>query len=294
MFQEEWVFRGRLEQRPLASRFQKVSKGFKVYNHRYTDTNSYRSWLFKLLNYEIREKTKQLANTVLRKGAVILEKKYYVNKVNVLLSDHTKFRKLDNEPSSRIIQLEDKLKRMLKHLKDNDSISLKTYNQLRASGSLPGILYGLPNVHKPDEPVYSQTDDVAMGSPLGPTLVYALSFYHESEWISDYPYHFKPLLYKRYVDDIFLLFNDVSHVNMFLNYVNSKHDNISFSSEVEVNSSLSFLDIRLDHDHNTFKNSVYKKTTVTGVGLNYLMMFKVNAVRTLLHNCFQIVQTGIL
>ncbi|XP_069976574.1 uncharacterized protein, partial [Penaeus vannamei] len=35
---------------------------FKVYNHRFTDTKIYRSWLFKLLNYEIRQKTKQLAH----------------------------------------------------------------------------------------------------------------------------------------------------------------------------------------------------------------------------------------
>jgi len=140
--------------------------------------------------------------------------------------------------------------------------------------------------------LYSQTDGVPMGSPLDPTLANAFLFYHESKWIADCPSHFIPLLYKRYVDDIFLLFNDVSHVNMFLDYVNSKHDNIHFTSEVEVNNSLSFLDIRLHHDHNTFKTSVYRKPTFTGLGLNYLsflpMMFKVNAVRTLLHRCFQI------
>jgi len=70
--------------------------------------------------------------------------------------------------------------------------------------------------------LYSQTDGVPMGSPLDPTLANAFLFYHESKWIADCPSHFIPLLYKRYVDDIFLLFNDVSHVNMFLDHVDSK------------------------------------------------------------------------
>ncbi|XP_069992340.1 uncharacterized protein [Penaeus vannamei] len=60
---------------------------------------------------------------------------------------------LGNEPFSKIIQLEDKLNRMLKCLKDSDTISSDTYNQLRASGSLPGMLYGLPKIHKPDVPI---------------------------------------------------------------------------------------------------------------------------------------------
>ncbi|XP_069992864.1 uncharacterized protein [Penaeus vannamei] len=81
--------------------------------------------------------------------------------------------------------------------------------------------------------LYSQTDGAAMGSPLGPTLANAFLCHHESKWLADCPSHFKPVMYKRYVDDVFLLFNELSHVNMFLDYVNSKHVNIQFTSEVE-------------------------------------------------------------
>ena len=31
--------------------------------------------------------------------------------------------------------------------------------------------------------------------------------YHESNWLEDYPKHFKPVYYKRYVDDVFVLFD---------------------------------------------------------------------------------------
>ena len=48
---------------------------------------------------------------------------------------------------------------------------------------------------------YSQIDGVAMGSPLGPTLAIFLC-YHENNWLKDSPKDFKPVCYKRYVDDI--------------------------------------------------------------------------------------------
>ena len=53
---------------------------------------------------------------------------------------------------------------------------------------------------------YSQIDGVAMGSPLGPTLANLFLAYHEENWLNDCPIQFKPTYYRRYVDDIFLMF----------------------------------------------------------------------------------------
>ena len=58
-----------------------------------------------------------------------------------------------------------------------------------------------------DNKYYSQIDGVAMGSPSGPTLANIFLCYHESNWLKDCPKNFKPICYKRYVDDIFVLFN---------------------------------------------------------------------------------------
>ena len=96
-----------------------------------------------------------------------------------------------------------------------------------------------------DNKYYSQIDGVAMGSPLGPTLTNIFLCYHESNWLKDCPKNFKPIYYKRNVDDIFVLFIKPEHALLFLEYINKKHKNIKFSIETELNGSLSFLDFKI-------------------------------------------------
>ena len=88
--------------------------------------------------------------------------------------------------------------------------------------------------------------------------------------LEDCPAEFKPALYKRYVDDTFLVFRKADHVNKFLQYINSKHQNIKFTKEIEDNCKLPFLDVLLEHHDNEIKTSVYRKKTYTGAGINYI------------------------
>ena len=74
-----------------------------------------------------------------------------------------------------------------------------------------------------DNCFYSQLDGVSMGSPLGPTFVNVFPCHHEKQWLDDYPKHFKPVYYKRYVDDIITLFKSPEDVPLFANYLNIKH-----------------------------------------------------------------------
>ena len=57
-----------------------------------------------------------------------------------------------------------------------------------------------------DQQFYKQHDGVAIGSPLGPTLANVFLCYHEKIWLQNCPSEFKPVNYRRYVDDTFLLF----------------------------------------------------------------------------------------
>ena len=93
-----------------------------------------------------------------------------------------------------------------------------------------------------DGKIYKQTE-VAMGSPLGPSLANAFLCFHEQIWLNDCPEDLKPVYYRRYVDDIFALFRSLDHLEKFTNYLNSKHKNIKFTYEKESNNSLPFLDI---------------------------------------------------
>ena len=60
--------------------------------------------------------------------------------------------------------------------------------------------------------IYQQIDGVAMGSPLGPIFanIFVIPW---TVLLHNCSSSFKPLLYRRYVDDCFLLFNSVSFLS---------------------------------------------------------------------------------
>ena len=84
-----------------------------------------------------------------------------------------------------------------------------------------------------DGEYYKQIDGVAMGSPLGPTFANIFLCFYEQIWLENCPVEFKPVVYRRYVDDTFLLFRSYEHIEKFRAYLNFQHPNIKFTSEIE-------------------------------------------------------------
>ena len=78
---------------------------------------------------------------------------------------------------------------------------------------------------------------------FGPTLANIFLGYHERKWLANCPNAFKPLYYRRYVDDIFLLFTNTQGLEQFQEYLNSQHPNMNFTSEIESDNSLAYLDV---------------------------------------------------
>ena len=113
-----------------------------------------------------------------------------------------------------------------------------------------------------------------MGSPLGPSLANVFLCYHETIWLENCPSEFKPVTYRRFVDDTFLCFYWKRHIEKFRNYLNRQHKNIRFTSETESENSMSFLDIKISRDNNKFKTSVYRKPTFSGVFTNFGSFFR--------------------
>ena len=68
-----------------------------------------------------------------------------------------------------------------------------------------------------DGKFYEQCDGVAMFSSLGPTLANVFMCYFENIWFENCPAHFKPIVYRRFVDDTFLLFRTKDHIEKFKN-----------------------------------------------------------------------------
>ena len=120
-----------------------------------------------------------------------------------------------------------------------------------------------------DNKMYKQLDGVAMGLPLGPTLANAFLSHYEKIWLKDCPLEFKPVVYRRYVDDIFVLFKSQEHLPSFVNYMNSKHRNMKFTSEYENSNSFSFLDVKVTRCEDGFSTSVFRKPTFSRVFTNF-------------------------
>ena len=137
---------------------------------------------------------------------------------------------------------------------------------------------------------YKQTDGVAMGNPLGPTMANIFMCFFEKQWIDTCPAEFKPVFYRRYVDDIFVLFKNPDHIKQFKDYLNGCHPNIKFTDEIENDDKLPFLDVNVCRQNGSFSTTIYRKSSFTGLYSNFKSLvppqFKKGLIFTLLHRLF--------
>ena len=93
--------------------------------------------------------------------------------------------------------------------------------------------------------------------------------FYEQKWLDDCPIELKPPYYRRYVDDIFVMFSHPEDLEKFFHYMNSRHNNINFTKELEENNSLYFLDVLVFRNVDTLVTSIYRKPTFSGVFTNF-------------------------
>ena len=76
----------------------------------------------------------------------------YISKVGLLLYDSCKFRKLEADILNLCIKREGQLIWIFRDTLESRFLYESVYRNLCPQGSKPGILYGLPKVHKADCP----------------------------------------------------------------------------------------------------------------------------------------------
>ena len=91
-----------------------------------------------------------------------------------------------------------------------------------------------------------------MGSPMGPSMANLFMYALEKKFLDDYPPQFKPIIYRRYVDNTFCLFKSEDHVDPLLDHINNCDNSIKLT---EANN-LPFLDILIQKDANKFSTSL--------------------------------------
>ena len=121
---------------------------------------------------------------------------------------------------------------------------------------------------------FDQIDGVAMGGSLGPFFAEFFMDWFENKYMDEIK-KYGVVSWKRFVDDIFILFSDSSKSTQLLEFLNSKHPNIKFTEEKEkvINenkSELPFLDVLVTRDEEKgLETSVYRKKTFTGTYLHW-------------------------
>ena len=100
-----------------------------------------------------------------------------------------------------------------------------------------------------------------MGSPLTPVLANIFMGFYKSKWLNEYNLN-KPKFYLRYVDDILAAFDKEQDSLNFLNFFNNKDPSIKFTTEKQVNHSITFLDVFISGmDNQNLTLQTYHKST---------------------------------
>ena len=112
--------------------------------------------------------------------------------------------------------------------------------------------------------IFEQHEGMAMGSNLAPTFA--------NFAIDTLPNEQQPLFYIRYVDDIFAIFSQITHVDSFFNFINSIDKNLQFTTEFPSSSDLPFLDTNILLTNNSFSITSYVKPSNTGLAIKWLLL----------------------
>ena len=130
-----------------------------------------------------------------------------------------------------------------------------------------------------------------MGSPLGPLFANFYMAHLENQVLSQFNDNEKPSIYCRYIDDIFLLVNNVSILENIRTKF-SENSVLNFTFEIETLKSISFLDVDTCRSNGSFQTKVHVKSTNTGDCLNFNSIttdtYKTGVIKTMLHRAFKI------
>ncbi|BHF79088.1 hypothetical protein SprV_0602220500 [Sparganum proliferum] len=132
---------------------------------------------------------------------VLMDKTDYVEKLEEILSDRTKFSKSEKD-RDRTETIEKQLTNVLKDLHKEGVLSDKEFEGLKPVGTTIPRMYGLPKIHKP-------------GLPLRPILDMRNSPYHTiAKWLVEKLKPLQSCLYPRSLKDTFEFVEAIKNINV--------------------------------------------------------------------------------
>ena len=114
---------------------------------------------------------------------------------------------------------------------------------------------------------YHQLSGTAMGTKLAPSYANLFMSKFEDKYVYTYP--LQPLLWKRFIDDIFLIWpHGKNSLVEFIKHLNTAHPTIKFTSDIS-DTQISFLDLSIYINEATLHTKLYTKSTDRHMYLNY-------------------------
>ena len=209
------------------------------------------------------------------RATVVLEKTEYDEKMLEMLSDEKIYKKLGKDPTP---SMERKLNALLLQLKKKGSIPAGLYHQIRSSGGLTPLLYGLPKVHKPGVPLrpivsfysspsYQLSKHLSM--ILAPLIGNSVSHVHNSA-------EFTSFIVSQTLnpDEILVSFDVVSlftnvPVNLAIDVAQQRllaDDTLELRTNLSVLELIRLLEFCLNATYMTFRGQVFQQTYGTAMG----------------------------
>jgi len=145
----------------------------------------------------------------------------------------------------------------------------------------------------PNGQLYQQVDGVSMGTPLGPTLA---NFYmsHLENNIFSQNLIVKPTVYCRYIDDIFLVIDNVQDLEKLKKNF-EENSILQFTYELETKKQIPFLDTLVSRTNSELTTTVFRKETSSSECLNYHsycpLRYKTGVINNFLHRAYAICST---
>ena len=100
--------------------------------------------------------------------------------------------------------------------------------------------------------IFKQKDGFSMGAPLSQIIANIFLCDFEKRAFRQCDTWLIPRIYRRFLDDTFILFDNHDQSKTFFEFFNGFHQNINFTYENEINGKLSFRDINIVRDDNSF------------------------------------------
>ena len=117
------------------------------------------------------------------------------------------------------------------------------------------------NVFEHNGKIYKQKRGTAMGTKMAPSYAILFMDMLEKRLLDNFP--LKPLVWWRYIDDVFLLWeHGEESLNEFLTYLNAEHPSIKFTADIS-DSQINFLDVKVSRKGDKLETDLYVKPTDT-------------------------------